>query len=549
MTQRSTLLLLFLLGSWSAMGQDKISFTNALRTDRPDVPAIDRGGAPANDECDAVTPASLAAGSTITFNGDNTGATVDDPPVINGDQDELPAVWEAFTTTECMDVTIDFCGTVADGAVLEGLFAGCPQEFLGRPVSSENTTCVDGNFTLQYLQIPPGTYFIPVVIGIGSTPGAYTVNVTGTACSATPPGNDECDGAITLTVGVECASIPGSTLGATESQPADNCSGFVGVADDDVWFTFEATTTSQVIEVTGSDSFDAVLGLFEGDCGDLVLVGCVDNTLDGGVEIGQANGLVVGNTYFIRVYDWYLGQPGTSDFTICVFEGIPPPENDDCPGTLIPTALTCVEVEGTTEFASLGLEALECNATTGDASDDVWYSFVSTATTAEITVTGNGDFDAVVDLFSGECSALTPLACADEGLDGETETISVSDLTVGETYIIRLFDWFEEPADDPTFTICVVQDNTTGIVRASQTDRWSLLTDVATGALSLQDGKGTDHAVLTVFDGTGRLVAQQRMALGARSRTDLQFLQTLTTGAYVLRVQDDAEQAVIKFVR
>src|SRR5688572_4147249 len=59
-------------------------------------PAL-RGGGPSNDDCSGATAQALAVGGSLTFSGNNTGATVD---ISDGGTDYI-FVWHAFTTTEC----------------------------------------------------------------------------------------------------------------------------------------------------------------------------------------------------------------------------------------------------------------------------------------------------------------------------------------------------------------------------------------------------------------------------------------------------------------
>jgi hypothetical protein len=99
--------------------------------------------------------------------------------------------------------------------------------------------------------------------------------------------------------------------GANQSLPAATCNDFTGIADDDVWFSFEATTATVQISAAGSEGYDAVLEVFEGDCNGLTSLGCVDGTLDGGEEAAQVTELTVGNTYYVRVYDWYAPVTST----------------------------------------------------------------------------------------------------------------------------------------------------------------------------------------------------------------------------------------------
>ncbi|MEZ4757888.1 MAG: hypothetical protein R2817_13750, partial [Flavobacteriales bacterium] len=65
------------------------------------------GGGPANDLCTNVTAEDLAIGASLTFTGNNTGATFDGDAGPGSFMDlGLPSVWHAFTTTDCADVTI-----------------------------------------------------------------------------------------------------------------------------------------------------------------------------------------------------------------------------------------------------------------------------------------------------------------------------------------------------------------------------------------------------------------------------------------------------------
>ncbi|MEZ5030345.1 MAG: choice-of-anchor D domain-containing protein [Saprospiraceae bacterium] len=145
------------------------------------------------------------------------------------------------------------------------------------------------------------------------------VNLTGTG----RPVNDNCAGAITLTVesGETCNSpLSSSSTGASQSIAAIECNALTGNADDDVWFKFEATGTSQIITVDGASNMDAVVDLREGACNGTNLE-CADDTEGDGIEVITASGLTIGATYLIRVYDYVSGG---GEFTICVTTPVPP---------------------------------------------------------------------------------------------------------------------------------------------------------------------------------------------------------------------------------
>jgi hypothetical protein len=129
------------------------------------------------------------------------------------------------------------------------------------------------------------------------------------------PANDNCAGAINLTQGATCMNTAGSVAFASQSQP-----GCVGTANNDVWYRFTATSSAASITVDGSTGFDGVFQVFSGTCNNLTSLQCVDGTLVGEPEATVVNSLNVGQTYYIRVYDYEAVIPSTLGFDICVEE-------------------------------------------------------------------------------------------------------------------------------------------------------------------------------------------------------------------------------------
>lgn len=129
-----------------------------------------------------------------------------------------------------------------------------------------------------------------------------------------PLPNDNCSGAISLNVnsGTTCTvTTAGSSVGATQSQ-----AGCAGTADDDVWYSFVATTTSHIVTATPGTITDIVLQVFSGTCGSLSSLACVDATISS-PETTTLTGLTPGNTYFVRVFS-YDSSSGQGTFTLCI---------------------------------------------------------------------------------------------------------------------------------------------------------------------------------------------------------------------------------------
>jgi hypothetical protein len=348
------------------------------------------------------------------FTASGTSAIV----TVDGDTN-FDAVYEVFSGTCAALVSLDCIDNTISGAVETNAFTGLTagDSYWVRVYDYEPTATTTPTFTICVNNPPP------------------------------PPANDSCTGAISLTQAATCTPTTGDVAGATESLVA--CA---GDADEDVWYSFVAIDTSAVVTVAGSTDFDAVVEVFSGACGAGTSLVCQDNTGNGGGEVANATGLTIGQTYFVRVYDYDLGAPASTTFTICVTTPAAAPANDNCAGAIsLTSGAACVPTTGNVAGATLSQAGCA-----GTAGDDVWYSFVATTTTTNITVAGSLQFDPVVEVFSGSCAALTSLACTDDDADrGGTEIASLNSLTVGQTYFVRVYDWYTAAPATPTFDICV----------------------------------------------------------------------------------------------
>ncbi|MBL8011534.1 MAG: T9SS type A sorting domain-containing protein [Flavobacteriales bacterium] len=363
------------------------------------------GGAPVNDVCTGATVVALSPGVPAVRNGDSSGST--DEVGFGAAQ-----VWEAFSLSQCMDVTVDLCGTTpAFPNSFINLVIGCPITNIVNTGVFEFVTCGDGNVTIVFPNLPQGTYYFPVINEPGSS-GPYTLTFTGQTCTTPPPANDECSGAITLVPDAGCTPVNGTTLGATGSLPAIACGGFTGDANDDVWFSFEATTTEHSVVVEPSLGFNAVIDVLEGSCGATTNIACSDQGALGATETVLLSNLTVGNTYFVRVYDWYGGQPSGPTFTICVQGGGTAPANDLC-ATVTADPLAS---GGTITFTgnNTGATTLADAATTSllnDGVPKVWHAF-TLGDCANVTITYCGSTPAFDEIYP----ALTTSCPADQAL-------------------------------------------------------------------------------------------------------------------------------------
>ncbi|MBK8702434.1 MAG: fibronectin type III domain-containing protein [Saprospiraceae bacterium] len=188
--------------------------------------------------------------------------------------------------------------------------------------------CSDPNTSTVSALTPGQTYFIRVATWTSTTGQTSSFSV----CVKTlppPPANDECAGAIPLTVGASCSFAQYTNAGATGSvgPPAPGCSLYSG---GDVWFSAVVPATGQLIIDTNTGSVtDGGMAIYSGNCGALTLIECDDDDSSNGfMPFIDKTALTPGSTIYIRF--WEYGNDNNGTFNICVWAPAPP---CNAPGT------------------------------------------------------------------------------------------------------------------------------------------------------------------------------------------------------------------------
>ena len=272
---------------------------------------------PVNVGC--VNTAGTTVGATYQNNAANGGTPGCGAP-------GAPDVWYSFVAPASGSVEINTTqGSFTDGAM--ALYNGpC-----GSPTIIECDDD-DGPGLMPYLAntglTPGATYYIRFW-RYGSNTGTFNICVTAAAPPPPAPANDDCAGAYPVTVNPNllCGSTTAGTVQSATPSIQDPTSCF-GTENDDVWFSFVATSTSHSIDllnVAGSTT-DMYHSVWSGTCPTLTLVpgSCSDP------NSSTVVGLTIGNTYFIRVYTWSSAAGATSTFDVCVGTPPPPPTNVNC---------------------------------------------------------------------------------------------------------------------------------------------------------------------------------------------------------------------------
>lgn len=377
-----------------------------------------------NDVCTTATV--LSSNSTcVNTAGSTIGASAGAAGCAGTADDDVWYSFTARTATHTVTVT-PTGGTPMVDAVIE-LFSGtCASP---TSLACSNTTTGAAAEVLTFAGLIIGNnYFVKVhSFANGSGQGNFNICVTHVA-----PPNDNCSGAITLTPTAFCTI--GTVIGATNEPTNDLVSCLR--TEQTVWYRFVATQTTHVVRVQNSTAnFDLSFALYTGTCGTLTWFSalCINGTGAGAAEINTFTGLTIGTTYFVRVHNAITNSQG--DFCIQVYNVNPP--NDNCE-TPTPLAMNGLCLNGDNSFATVGVNnGLTC----GVDATTLWYSFVATQTShyIELKTTNSATLDPAFRVFTGACNALTAVTtCRNAGGGGATESQTVTGLTIGVTYLVRI---------------------------------------------------------------------------------------------------------------
>jgi hypothetical protein len=304
---------------------------------------------PANDDCAGVQALTVTNGMATatgsTRSATNSTATDGGSPSCSSiANSEGRDVVFSYDVTTVSDVTITV--TPAPGSTLNPVVyvrgtGNCANEALSAELGC-NAPFANSASTQKFRSQAAGTYFL-WVDGSGSTSGAFTVTVTETT-PVPPPANDECAGAIALTLdpttGVGTAS--GDTTNAINSNTAagvsPTCSALAKSAGQDVVYSYTLTAPKDVtiVATPGTTStLDPVLYVRgTGNCANetqAAELGCNAPFTNSASTLKFRN--QAAGTYYVWV-DGSGSTSGTFDLAVTAITPVPAPANDDCGGAI-----------------------------------------------------------------------------------------------------------------------------------------------------------------------------------------------------------------------
>jgi microcompartment protein CcmK/EutM len=392
------------------------------------------GGGPGpgddNDECEGAIL--IECNTTVLADNSAASTAVTDPglschfsgPGIQG----INSIWYKFVPTGT-SARIHTEGSVApaDDSLL-GIYDGTCGALVEIGCSEDEGTGLLSDVTVNGLTAG-NTYYIALSSFSSSDVGEYMLTVE--CLDDPPPGddNDECEDAILL----ECDSTviaDNSTATTNPTDPGLSCHfsgpGTQGIGS--IWYKFVATGNTARIHTEGSvaPADDSLLGIYDGECGSLVEIGCSEDEGTGLLSDVTVGGLTSGNTYYIALSSFSSGDQGAYMLSLECSD-VTPLENDECEDAIalaIPS-ITVVDTSGATTDLMDGCDTV-------NPENNVWYTVTGTGT--EITVqtcsVATLVLDTVINVFCDDCG--DPLSncvagndddCVDGG-DGFQSTVT-----------------------------------------------------------------------------------------------------------------------------
>jgi hypothetical protein len=403
------------------------------------------------------------------------------------------------------------------------------------------------------------TYYVRVYY-MTNNPNAVTPNTPlfNICVYQSPPApvNDDCTNATLLTVGTSCNPTQGTLQSATQSMAADACQGASSLKAEDVWYKFVATNARQTVEINSQVLF--AVGILSSSCGGSVIACGNPTAAAPGTPRStsiRATGLTVGNTYYVRVYNYVNNpnaqMPNNPTFGICVYTTPPAPANDECTGAIAITPVAknvpCSStITVNTVNASQSTFHASCAPYTSD--DDVWYRFVANDTSMTIQASnftgGIRRFGAA--LFTDCAGTEVPFNCFPQSRPDST--ITFTQLTKGTTYYLEVFS--SSPTITGTFDICLHGNSVVGIGEISVlANSLSVNPNPTSNMLNIHFDADNKPFIVKVQNINGQEIFKDIHSSPENSYSRSLDMSEFANGIYFLQIVTDKEVVTKKIVK
>lgn len=504
------------------------SITSPARTQTSCPPANDNClGAVALDvnpeyECISFGSGTVAGATLSTVTGNTCGGTADDD------------VWFSFvaTGTKHRISLTNIAGSTVD--MYHSLWTGDCANLTLVPGS-----CSDANTSNPSGLVADQTYYVRVYTWTSTANQTSTFDI----CIGTPPpppANDNFANAAAMTCG---ETYTGSTELATLDE--DNAPDF-GPADMDapnVWYSYTGSGTPETVTLNLCQSaYDTSVLVYTGTSGNLTAIAGND---DAGTTACPGNGTrsLVSftsdgtTTYYIAVEGYNVGSVGAYTMEVSCNAVTPPAvENQTCATALV------VPTDGSDTMSdnSFGdVTATQPSCDTFGSIQDVWFSFVAPAGGAvEVTVTNAGLLSGNMNIYSGDCGALTPVAGTCNADFTTSSVEALANLVEGNSYYVQVWS---NASEQGGFALRVLDANMS--VNDPAFGSFSHYPNPVKNELNLSSAKNiSDVAVFNIL-------GQQVVTKAINANQTKIDMSNLSAGTYIVKVTSENLTKTFKVVK
>lgn len=403
-----------------------------------------------SDDCTSVpslTVNSSCTSSAYTLPGGYSNGSSISASCFTSGQDRDDG-WYQVTATSTGTMTIELSGDQGHTLAIFSSCAGgtelaCDQQ-IGGTTSIVSFAATNGT-----------TYWVQVHRNEGNN----SQDMIGTICAysgSVSGGGTNCLDATALTPGSQQCGT-NSNIGSLPddgSAPTNPCNSSYN--DGEYWYSYTGDGQALQLDVTNlTDTYSGLFVLDNCPSGSPNCIASYTSSSSSSDFTLTTPALTNGQVYYIVMANW--SAPYQTDFCLDATSVIPPPvpANDDCVGayvlTVNPDNACGTVTSGTVLNATTSTQNSASCAGTED--DDVWFSFVATNTSHYIDIvnTAGSTTDMYHSVWEGGCPGLSLVAgtCS----DGDSQT--VTGLTPGNTYFVRVYTYTSTGGQNSTFDVCI----------------------------------------------------------------------------------------------